>query len=115
MGDFYTFPALAGLPDYSIEGQLFGGVKAKINYASTPWEVFKQNGLNYNLDTDTIESSDAQVNIVGESADNYNWVVTGIPPAFAQLSDKTKISGFQGFIDVVRNYTIVTRWENADI
>lgn len=114
MGDFFTFPALAALPDYSIEGQLFGGIVASINYAAAPWVVFARNRLKYDLENGIIISSD-KIDTVGERSTGYNWVVTGIVPAFAQLNDKTIISGFNGFYNVIEDYTLVYRWENADI
>lgn len=115
MEDFYTFASLASLPDYSIEGQKFGGVTASVSFEGKPWEVFKQNALNYNLDADTIELANSKSKVIRESTESYNWVVTGLPQAFAQLSNKTQITGFEGFVDVSRNYTIINRWQNADI
>lgn len=114
VGNYYTFAKLADLPDYSIEGQPYGGIIAKKNFAGRVEDVFYENGLKYNIDDDTIETND-NLAIVGENADNYSWVVTGIPQAYAQLSDKTVISGFQGFVNIIYNYTTVNRWENANI
>lgn len=114
VGDYYTFAKLAVLPNYSIEGQDFGGIKAKKNFAGRIEDVFYENELKYNVEDDTIETND-NLAIVGERIDNYSWVVTGIPQAYGQLSDKTVISGFQGFVNVMYNYTTVSRWENANI
>lgn len=114
VGDYYTFETLSGLCDYSIECQDYGGIPAKVNYAGRVEDVFYQNQLKYNIEDDTIESND-NLTIVGERTDNYSWVVTGIPQAYAQLSDKTVITGFQGFVNVMYNYTTVSRWEYADI
>ena len=114
VGDYYTFAKLAELQNYSIEGQDYGGIPAKVNYAGRIEDVFYQNQLKYNIEDDTIESND-KLAIVGERTDNYSWVVTGIPQAYGQLSDKTVISGFQGFVNVMYNYTTVSRWENANI
>lgn len=114
VGDYYTFAKLAELDNYSIQGQDYGGFPAKVNYAGRIEDVFHENQLKYNIQDDTIESSD-MLTIVGEKVDNFNWVVTGIPQAYAQLQDKTVISGFQGFVNVMYNYTAVSRWENANI
>lgn len=114
MGDFYTFKQLAELPDYSIKGQIFGGIVASKNYAGTPWDVFSQNGLKFNIEKGIITTND-MIESVGERVTGYNWIITGIPPAFAQLSDKTIIKGFQGFVNVIENYTVVYRWQNENI
>ncbi len=114
VGNYYTFAKLAALENYSIEGQDYGGIPAKVNYAGRVEDVFRENQLKYNIEDDKIETNDNPT-IVGEKADNFIWVVTGIPQAFAQLQDKTVISGFQGFVNVIYNYTTVSRWENANI
>lgn len=114
VGNYYTFAKLAELSDYSIEGQDYGGIIAKKNFAGRVEDVFYENGLKYNIEDDTIETND-NLAIVGEKIDNYVWVVTGIPQAYAQLSDKTVITGFQGFVNVMYNYTTVSGWENANI
>ena len=114
VGNYYTFAKLAILPDYSIEGQDYGGIIAKKNYAGRVEDVFFENELKYNVQDDTIELND-NLTIVGEKVDNYAWIVTGIPQAYAQLNDKTVITGFQGFVNVMYNYTTVNRWENANI
>lgn len=114
VGDYYTFEKLATLPDYSIQSQEYGGIPAKVNYAGKIEDVFHENQLKYNIQDDTIESND-NLTIVGERTDNFTWVVTGIPQAYAQLQDKTVISGFQGFVNVIYNYTTVSGWENANI
>ena len=112
--DFYTYSALAALGDYSIKGQDFGGVTAIVSFEGKPWEVFRQNALNYDVDSDKIEKAYSKSRIVNESMDGYFWSVTGIPRSHAQLADKTRITGFEGFIDVKRNYTIIIRWQNEN-
>ena len=112
--DYYTFAQLAELDDYSIMGQNYGGMPAKVNYAGRVVDVFRENALKYNIVKDKIESND-KLEVVGESANNYVWVVTGIAPAFAQLRDRSIITGYQGFVDLVYGVTTVSRWEHADI
>lgn len=114
VGDYYTFAKLSELENYSIEGQNYGGIKAIKNYSGKIEDVFYENQLKYNIEDDTIESND-NLTIVGERVDGYVWVVTGIPQAYAQLEDRTVITGFQGFVNVMYNYTTVSRWENANI
>lgn len=113
VGNYYTFAKLAELPNFSIEGQMYGGIVSKKNYAGRVEDVFYQNKLKYNIADDTIESND-KLAVIGERVDNYIWVVSGIPQAYGQLSDKTVVSGFRGFVDVMYNYTAITGWENAD-
>lgn len=112
--DFYTYPLLAALPDYSIQGQEYGGLPAIINYAGRPWDVFRQNKLNYDAENGKIISNSTR-GIVDEQPTNYTWIVVGIPSAFSELADKTVISGFEGWFNVSKNYTVVDRWQNANI
>lgn len=112
-GDYYTFSKLADLPDYSIMGQMYGGLVAIANYAGPVEDVFGENKLKYNVIDDKIELN-GLIDVVHERADNFAWVVTGIPAAYAQLSDRTIISGYQGFVNVNYGYTTVIGWENAD-
>lgn len=114
VGNYYTFEKLANLPNYSIQGQEYGGIKAIKNYSGKIEDVFYENRLKYNIQDDKIESSD-NLTVVGERIDNFIWIVTGIPQAYAQLQDKSVITGFQGFVNVMYNYTAVNRWENANI
>ena len=114
VGDFYTYPELATLPDYSIKNQGLGGFPAILNYAGKPWDVFRENKLNYDAENGKITKNNP-AGQVGENPTNYVWVVVGIPPAFSELSDKTIISGFEGWVNVVKNYTVVARWQNADV
>jgi hypothetical protein len=48
-GEFYTFPLLKDLPDYSLKGLIFGNTPATKTYAGKPWEVMRENGLVYSL------------------------------------------------------------------
>lgn len=112
--DYYTFEKLANLDDYSIEGQEYGGIIAKVNYAGRVEDVFYENGLKYNIQDDTIETND-KLTIIGEHTDNFVWVVTGLPQAYGQLRDKTVVTGFQGFVNVIYNNTTISGWENANI
>lgn len=111
--DYWTFPTL-DLCDYSIENQPLAGLPAIITYAGRPQDVFAENQLIYNVKSDKVIRGIRQGEI-GERADGYNWIVTGIPQAYGTLSDGTRISGFNGWMDLVKGYTIVNRWENADI
>lgn len=112
--DYYTYPALADLPDYSIKNQPYGGVISKINYADTAEQVFIQNDLKYDLESDTIKQNRV-AGLVGERPTNYIWIVVGIPQAFSLLSDKSIMTGFEGRLNLVNGYTLISRWEIEDI
>lgn len=112
--DYYTFPALAALPDYSIKNQLYGGIEALVNYAATPARVFAENKLKYDLESDTIKKNVAE-GAIGERTTNYLWIVIGIPQAYAFLSDKSLVTGFDGHLNLVNGYTIISRWEIENI
>lgn len=115
VGDFYTFPKLAELPDYSIEGASYGSeVTAIATYAGDYSDVFGKNKLKYDIEKDKIVTN-TETSVVGEKKNNYTWVVTGIPQAYGQLQDKQRIIGFEGFIDLVRGYTLVSRWQYENV
>jgi len=48
-GDFYTFPALVGLKDYSIAGGLYGGLAATKTFEGNPWDIMRENNWVYSL------------------------------------------------------------------
>ena len=49
--DFYTFPILKDLPDYSLVGQLYGNFPSITRYEGNPWEIMRENRLVYSLET----------------------------------------------------------------
>lgn len=50
----YTFETIEPAPNFSIKGKdLFGNTATK-NYAGEPWEIFEQNNLVYNFNTDAV-------------------------------------------------------------
>ncbi len=53
--DYWTFPATAGLPDYSLAGLPYGLVPATAHFAGEgPWAVMRANGLVTSLTTFTL-------------------------------------------------------------
>lgn len=47
--DYYTFPALVGLPDYSLPVLPYKNLPAVVRYEGQPWEVMRENGFVYSL------------------------------------------------------------------
>lgn len=45
-----TFAPLAKLPDFSIKGQPYGNLTAKVNYAGHPADVMRANGFVFDLE-----------------------------------------------------------------
>lgn len=113
VGDYFTFPALAALPDYSIQGQEFGGNTAIINYADAPDIVFIQNKLNYDTIKHTIVTrTPGQEFDVSPAQQNLLYV--GIPPCFQQYQGKT-VQGYTGWLNVLAGYTIINEIEFENI
>lgn len=50
-GACLTFPFLAALPDYSIQGAPYGNLTATVNYAGHPADVMRANGFVFDVDT----------------------------------------------------------------
>lgn len=47
--DFYTFPALKGLKDYSLATVVYKDIAATVNYEGKPWEIMRENEVVYNI------------------------------------------------------------------
>jgi len=57
-GDYFTFPLLAGLKTYSLEGQDYHGVNAIKTYSGRPEDVLLQNKLAYDYKGNKLISID---------------------------------------------------------
>lgn len=47
--DFYTFPQLIGLADYSLKTLVYKDLPATKTFEGKPWEVMRENGFVFNL------------------------------------------------------------------
>lgn len=97
--DYYTFPALAELPTYSIKNKLFWGIiPAEKTFCGRPEELLKVNNLTFNLDLNTI----TPISIVLNMADYAKGAYNSSPNLIQAYSydGLKRINGFTAFLDV---------------
>ena len=97
--DYFTFPALAELPAYSIQNQLFWGViPAEKTFCGRPEELLKVNSLTFNLELNTITPTRLVLNLADYASGAYKSSPNLIQAySFDGLK---RISGFTAFLDV---------------
>lgn len=110
VGDFWTFPKLAELPDFSIKNQQYGDLPAIVNYASCPERVLAANNMIYDVNGHVIRHPQLPAD-VGERNYNYNYLITGLPPAHGKLKNGRVIIGFSGYVNLAAGYTIISEWD----
>lgn len=76
--EFYTFPRLKGLPDYSIPVAPFGNLPALKLYEGYPWEVMKANGFVYSLTLKMLVPKETILTITQLNSSGY-YFTTGMP------------------------------------
>lgn len=59
--NYYTYPILADLPNYTIIPKIFGLFPSDKTFEGTPKEIMKELGLVYNLSTGTLVKKEAIV------------------------------------------------------
>lgn len=96
--DFFTFPLLAELPNFSFIGHEFGGLVGLANYAGRPEDVMAENGYCFYLATQTLILRAAVIDRVQYSYGPY-IVANQLPQAYS-FESKTKITGFSGLADL---------------
>ena len=98
--DYYTFKALAEMPDHTKKGYTLGSGIAKENYSGKPWELLRENQLAYNLELKNIVENFVNTGVYSVPYDNggyYPFKV--IPQVGFFLNGNNRIKGFNAFID----------------
>lgn len=94
--DFYTFPKLAGAPGYSLRVLPYLGTPATATYAGEPWEVMRENGFVYSLQTKLLVPKLSIVSVVDFPQTGYFFKVNG----FVQPGSRTilgrQVLGYDG-------------------
>lgn len=94
-GAFYTFPALAALEEYSIQGQLYAGATAMATYSGSRADVMETNGLVYSLSDGGLVNLSRIIGTVSLYADNTGYIFLTLPQSGAYVGDR-KIKSFAG-------------------
>lgn len=74
VGDFYTFPALQNIPDFSIKLLPVGNLPAVKNFEGRPWDVMRENGFVYSLALKLLVPKAAIPIVVDPKISNYYWL-----------------------------------------
>ena len=97
--EYYTFPVLARMDYYSIEGQSIGGLTATANYAGKRSDVLEANAAVYNVESEDIKLlSSINIRYAVELDPGYYYAFTNIPQAGGKINDKV-FTSFSAYID----------------
>lgn len=97
--DYFTFKALADLPNYSFVGHPYSLLIGTTNYAGKREEVMAENGYTFFLKTQTLVPKNSFFQYIDYNYSNY-IVSEFLPQAFAFDKNKIRISGFVAFLDL---------------
>lgn len=67
-GDYFTFPELAALEPFTLEGQMYGELKAKASICADYGEVFKANGFVFDLQSQKLRPVSEVKNVLNFAA-----------------------------------------------
>lgn len=97
--DYFTFPTLAALPNYSFTGQPYSGLFLGLkNYAGKREKVMAENGYTFYLKTQTLILK-AAVFDKAKFFESLFIFSDSLPQAYS-YDFKGIITGFYGFVDV---------------
>jgi len=97
--DYFTFKALAELPNYSFTGHPYSSILGTVNYAGKREEVMAENDYTFYQKTQTLVPKNSFIEYL--NYDNSNYIVSEfLPQAYASDKNKTRITGFSGLVDL---------------
>jgi len=96
--DYFTFAALASLPNFSFIAHPYGSLVGLANYAGERAKVMAQNGYAFYQKTQTLILKTA----IFEKANYFqsNYIFSDTLPQAYSYDSKGIITGFVGFVDV---------------
>jgi len=99
--DYFTFPVLAALPNFSIVGQPYSGLIVGLkNYAGKREEVMAQNGLTYHVKLKRLLLASSFAGFTKMKYDYSNFIVMGELPQAYFYDDSGLITGFSCVLDL---------------
>ncbi|MDR2426820.1 MAG: hypothetical protein LBD46_06570 [Endomicrobium sp.] len=93
--DFFTFPFLATLKNYSIEGQNYHDLTAKITYSGRIEELFLKNNFVYDLESKTLKNINAVSLTINETISDFIYF-DKLPQAGGFMRNKKRLKSFSG-------------------
>lgn len=73
MGDFFTFPFLAKIGDYTLSGASFMNLVANKTFEGKPWDLLKENKIVYHVMTESLVPISTVVDVVDIYLGNYSY------------------------------------------
>lgn len=112
-GDYYTFPSLKALPDYSFIGWPIGNALGKVNFAGSKWDVMEKNGLVYSPKLGVVDKilNVGTQEVINGSAITYTLTL----PLAGRFIGLQRIKGFTGFWFMDYNRYQIERFEYESI
>lgn len=99
--DYFTFPVLAALPNFSILGQIYSGVILGLKtYAGKREEVLAQNGLTYHVKLKRLILASTFAGFTKMKYDYSNFIIMNELPQAYFYDDRGLITGFSGILDL---------------
>lgn len=99
--DFYTFALLKAAPTYSLKGKAYLGATALVSYASSPWEILRQNGFVYDFTEMTLRPKAQIVSVINLAVTEDYWAADApLIQAGGFDSSGQKIVSYDGEIDL---------------
>jgi len=97
--DYFTFPVLANLPNFSFAGQIYSGnILATVNFAGKKEQVMAANGFTFYQPTQDLVLKSSIFKKMDYSFTNF-LLMSNLPQAYC-YDENGIINGFNGFIDV---------------
>lgn len=112
MEDFYTFPILAEIPNYSIQGAPLSNLVANKTYEGKPWEVLRENRMVYSIEGEILVPMISVVDTVDLYLSNFYYIAQAvlIQPGARSRSGK-KIVSYDAQMDLaMRKLNIRGYW-----
>lgn len=112
-GDYYTFPTLKDLPDYSFIGWPIGNALGKVNFAGSKWDVMEKNGLVYSPKLGVVDKilNVGTQEVINGPAITYTLTL----PLAGRFIGLQRIKGFTGFWFMDYNRYQIERFEYESI
>lgn len=97
--DYFTFPLLAALPAYSIEGIVYGGITANATYSGTVELVLLNNKFIYDISSGALKNLTSVTGSVKYKESDIVYF-DGLPQSGCFMQGK-RLRGFSGYWDLM--------------
>ena len=109
-----TFPFLAQLPDYSIQGAPYGNLTATVNYAGHPADVFRANGFVFDIENlELVNLADVTKSVKLYPQQNGAYIALELPQAGARY-DQNPLLSFTGVARFGNQQFVLRTYEFKD-